>query len=169
MLVCTGFAAGSATAPWGRIHSTAGTSAHRTFKLKFCSAAFVTLTFISRVTSGASRPTHAFRATKSSAASRKSIQKSSISSLTVVQVGAPEHPLSGAVFPLILKRRHFTGSAIGGIAETEEMLTFCAERKISADIELIPIQKINEAYERMLKSDVKYRFCIDMASLKSAA
>jgi uncharacterized zinc-type alcohol dehydrogenase-like protein len=88
---------------------------------------------------------------------------------TLVQVGAPENPLSVAVFPLILKRRHFAGSAIGGIAETQEMLNFCAERKISADIELIPIQKINEAYERMLKSDVKYRFCIDMASLKSAA
>jgi alcohol dehydrogenase (NADP+) len=67
-----------------------------------------------------------------------------------------------------MKRRHFVGSAIGGIPETQEMLDFCAERNISADVEIIAIQKINEAYERMLKSDVKYRFSIDMASLKSA-
>jgi uncharacterized zinc-type alcohol dehydrogenase-like protein len=84
---------------------------------------------------------------------------------TMVQVGAPEHPLSIGVFPLILRRRHFVGSAIGGIAETQEMLNFCAAKKITADVEIIPIQKINEAYERMLKSDVKYRFSIDMASL----
>jgi len=88
---------------------------------------------------------------------------------TLVQVGAPENPLSVAVFPLLLKRRHFAGSAIGGIAETQEMLDFCAERKIAAEVEIIPIQDINEAYERMLKSNVKYRFSIDMASLKSAA
>lgn len=86
---------------------------------------------------------------------------------TMVQVGAPEHPLPIAVFPLIMKRRNFAGSMIGGIAETQEMLDFCAARNITADVEIIPIQKINEAYERMLKSDVKYRFSIDMASLKA--
>ncbi len=88
---------------------------------------------------------------------------------TMVQVGAPEHPLPIAAFDLIPKRRAFAGSMIGGIPETQEMLDFCAERNITADIEIIPIQKINEAYERMLKSDVKYRFSIDMGSLKKAA
>jgi len=87
---------------------------------------------------------------------------------TMVQVGAPEHPLPIAVFPLLLKRRNFAGSAIGGIKETQDMLDFCSQHNITADIEMIPIQKINEAYERMLKSDVKYRFCIDMATLKTA-
>jgi uncharacterized zinc-type alcohol dehydrogenase-like protein len=86
---------------------------------------------------------------------------------TMVQVGAPEHPMPIAVFPLIMKRLNFSGSMIGGIAETQEMLNFCAERGISADVEIIPIQQINEAYERMLKSDVKYRFSIDMTSLKA--
>ncbi len=65
-------------------------------------------------------------------------------------------------------RRTLAGSLIGGIAETQEMLDFCGEHGITADVEVIPIQKINEAYERLLRSDVKYRFCIDMASLKSA-
>lgn len=85
---------------------------------------------------------------------------------TMTLVGAPAtpHP-SPQVFNLILKRRHLAGSLIGGIAETQEMLDFCAAHGIAADIELIPIQRINEAYERMLKSDVKYRFVIDMASL----
>jgi uncharacterized zinc-type alcohol dehydrogenase-like protein len=87
---------------------------------------------------------------------------------TLVQVGAPEHPLPVAVFPLLLRRRSFSGSAIGGIAETQEMLEFCAAKGITADVEIIPIQEINEAYERMLKSDVKYRFSIDMSSLKAA-
>jgi uncharacterized zinc-type alcohol dehydrogenase-like protein len=87
---------------------------------------------------------------------------------TLVQVGAPEHPLPVAVFPFLLRRRSLSGSGIGGIAETQEMLDFCAAHKITADVEIIPIQKINEAYERMLKSDVKYRFSIDMASLKAA-
>ncbi len=82
-------------------------------------------------------------------------------------VGAPEKPLQVAAFPLILKRRSFSGSLIGGIAETQEMLDFCGKHNITADVEVIPIQKINEAYERMLKSDVKYRFSIDMASLKN--
>jgi uncharacterized zinc-type alcohol dehydrogenase-like protein len=72
-----------------------------------------------------------------------------------------------AAFNLILPRRIFTGSAIGGIAETQEMLDFCAAHKIVSDIELIPIQKINEAWERLVKQDVKYRFVIDMASLKA--
>jgi uncharacterized zinc-type alcohol dehydrogenase-like protein len=89
---------------------------------------------------------------------------------TMTLVGAPAtpHP-SPAVFNLIMKRRHLAGSLIGGIRETQEMLDFCAEHGITSDIELIPIQKINEAYERMLKSDVKYRFVIDMASLQNEA
>ena len=87
---------------------------------------------------------------------------------TMVQVGAPEHPMPIAAFDLIFKRRNFAGSLIGGIAETQEMLEFCAKHNIASDVEIIPIQKINEAYERMLKSDVKYRFTIDMASLKAA-
>jgi alcohol dehydrogenase (NADP+) len=81
-------------------------------------------------------------------------------------VGAPEKPSPVSSFNLIMGRRSLAGSAIGGIRETQEMLDFCAEKGISADIELIPIQKINEAYERLLKSDVKYRFVFDMASLK---
>jgi uncharacterized zinc-type alcohol dehydrogenase-like protein len=85
---------------------------------------------------------------------------------TLVQVGAPEQPLPVAVFSLIFARRNFAGSLIGGIPETQEMLDFCGKHNITSDIEMIPIQKINEAYERMLKSDVKYRFVIDMASLK---
>ncbi len=82
------------------------------------------------------------------------------------QVGVPAQPLDVGVFNLVARRRVFTGSAIGGIKETQEMLDFCGKNNIVSDIELIPIQKINEAYERMLKSDVKYRFVIDMASLK---
>jgi len=85
---------------------------------------------------------------------------------TLTQVGAPNEPLPVAVFGLIFGRRQFAGSLIGGIAETQEMLDFCAERGIVSDIELIGIQQINEAYERLLKSDVRYRFVIDMASLK---
>jgi alcohol dehydrogenase (NADP+) len=85
----------------------------------------------------------------------------------ITMVGAPEKPLPVSVFGLILGRRSFSGSPIGGIAETQEMLDFCGEHNITADVEVIPIQKINEAYERMVKSDVKYRFAIDMASLRS--
>jgi alcohol dehydrogenase (NADP+) len=81
-------------------------------------------------------------------------------------VGAPEHPPAVEPFSLIFKRRQYAGSLIGGIPETQEMLDFCAEKRITADIELIRIQQINEAYERLLKGDVKYRFVIDMASLK---
>ncbi|MFG3500679.1 NAD(P)-dependent alcohol dehydrogenase [Pseudomonas sp. NPDC047963] len=88
---------------------------------------------------------------------------------TMTLVGAPASPHpSPSVFGLIFKRRRIAGSLIGGIAETQEMLDFCAEHSIVSDIEMIDIQTINEAYERMLKSDVKYRFVIDMASLKSA-
>lgn len=82
-------------------------------------------------------------------------------------VGAPEHPLPVAAFSLIPFRRTFAGSMIGGIAETQEMLDFCGQHNIVADIEMIDIQDINEAYERLLKGDVKYRFVIDMASLKN--
>src|ERR1700757_3155922 len=85
----------------------------------------------------------------------------------IVMVGAPEKPLPVSVFGLIFRRRSFSGSIIGGIAETQEMLDFCGERNITADVEIIPIQKVNEAYERLVRSDVKYRFSIDMASLKS--
>lgn len=85
---------------------------------------------------------------------------------TLTLVGAPEKPLPVAAFNLLLPRRQFAGSAIGGIAETQEMLDFCAEHGITSDIEMIRIDQVNEAYERLLKSDVKYRFVIDMASLK---
>jgi uncharacterized zinc-type alcohol dehydrogenase-like protein len=81
-------------------------------------------------------------------------------------VGAPSEPLDVTAFSLIMGRRRLAGSAIGGIAETQEMLDFCGAHDITADVEVIPIQKVNEAYERLLKSDVKYRFSIDMASLK---
>ncbi len=86
---------------------------------------------------------------------------------TLTLVGAPEQPLPVSAFNLLLPRRNFAGSAIGGIAETQEMLDFCAAHGIVSDIELIPIQKINEAWDRLLKQDVRYRFVIDMASLKS--
>jgi uncharacterized zinc-type alcohol dehydrogenase-like protein len=85
---------------------------------------------------------------------------------TLCLVGAPDHPHpSPGVFGLILKRRSLAGSAIGGIRETQEMLDYCAEHGIVSDVELIPIQEIDRAYDRMLKSDVKYRFVIDLASL----
>lgn len=86
---------------------------------------------------------------------------------TLTLVGAPEHPLPVSAFNLLLPRRNFAGSAIGGIRETQEMLDFCASKGISSDVELIPIQRINEAWERLLKQDVRYRFVIDMASLKA--
>jgi alcohol dehydrogenase (NADP+) len=82
-------------------------------------------------------------------------------------VGAPEKPFAISAFPLIFARRSLSGSLIGSIAETQEMLDFCGKHNITADVEVIPIQKINEAYDRLLKADVKYRFSIDMASLKS--
>jgi uncharacterized zinc-type alcohol dehydrogenase-like protein len=86
---------------------------------------------------------------------------------SMVIVGLPEKPASVAAFSLVLGRRSLAGSAIGGIAETQEMLDFCGKHNITSDIEVIPIQKVNEAYERVLKSDVRYRFVIDMASLNA--
>ena len=86
---------------------------------------------------------------------------------TMVLVGVPEKPLPVATTGLIFGMRNLAGSMIGGIAETQEMLDFCGERNITSTVEVIGIQQINEAYERMLKSDVKYRFSIDMASLKN--
>lgn len=85
---------------------------------------------------------------------------------TMICVGAPPAPAQVPAFNLILNRRSIGGSLIGGLPETQEMLDYCGEHNIVSDIELIPIQKINEAYERMLKGDVKYRFVIDIASLK---
>ena len=85
----------------------------------------------------------------------------------ITMVGAPEKPLPVEVFNLIFNRRSFSGSPIGGIPETQEMLDFCGAHNITADVEVIPIQKVNEAYERLARSDVKYRFSIDMASLKA--
>src|SRR5580704_13239731 len=85
---------------------------------------------------------------------------------TMALVGAPSKPAPVSAFNLIMGRRSLAGSAIGGIRETQEMLDFCGEKGITSDIELIPIQKVNDAYARLLKSDVKYRFVIDMASLK---
>jgi len=85
----------------------------------------------------------------------------------ITLVGAPEQPLGVSSFALIMGRRSLSGSNIGGIAETQEMLDFCGAHNITADVEVIPIQQVNEAYERLLKSDVKYRFSIDMASLRS--
>ncbi len=82
-------------------------------------------------------------------------------------VGAPDKPQAVAAFSLIMKRRSLSGSNIGGIAETQEMLDFCGKNNITADVEVIPIQKVNEAYQRMLRADIKYRFSIDMSSLKS--
>jgi uncharacterized zinc-type alcohol dehydrogenase-like protein len=81
-------------------------------------------------------------------------------------VGAPEKPLALNSFGLLLGRRSVSGSPIGGIAETQEMLDFCGKNNITADVEVIAMQQINEAYDRLLKADVKYRFSIDMASLK---
>jgi uncharacterized zinc-type alcohol dehydrogenase-like protein len=86
----------------------------------------------------------------------------------MVVVGAPTEPAPVSAFSLIFGNKKLAGSLIGGIAETQEMLDYCGEHKIVSEIEIIPAQKINEAYERMLKSDVKYRFVIDLASLKSS-
>lgn len=85
---------------------------------------------------------------------------------TLTLVGAPMDPLPVTSFSLILGRRSFSGSLIGGIKETQEMLDFCAEHNITSDIEIIGVNEVNDAYERLLKGDVKYRFVIDMASLK---
>ena len=85
----------------------------------------------------------------------------------ITLVGAPEKPLAVGAFGLLIGRRSISGSPIGGIPETQEMLDFCGAHGITSDVEVIPIQKVNEAYERLLKQDVKYRFSIDMASLKA--
>ncbi|WNG21063.1 NAD(P)-dependent alcohol dehydrogenase [Cystobacter fuscus] len=85
---------------------------------------------------------------------------------TMVLVGLPETPVPLAAAPLVFRRRRLAGSLIGGIRETQEMLDFCGKHNVAADIEVIPVQKINEAYERMIKSDVRYRFVIDIASLR---
>jgi len=85
---------------------------------------------------------------------------------TMTLVGAPEKPTPISAFALLFRRRQLAGSIIGGIRETQEMLDFCADHGLASDIEMIPIQQINQAYERLLKGDVKYRFVIDMASLK---
>ena len=86
----------------------------------------------------------------------------------ITLVGAPDKPLPVASFALIMGRKSLSGSLIGGLAETQEMLDFCGQHDITSDIEMIRMDQINEAYERMLKSDVKYRFVIDMASLQTA-
>jgi uncharacterized zinc-type alcohol dehydrogenase-like protein len=83
----------------------------------------------------------------------------------LVMVGVPPEPVPVNVFNLVMPRRQMAGSLIGGIAETQEMLDFCAKHGITCDVEMIPMSKINEAYERMLKSDVKYRFVIDMGTI----
>jgi uncharacterized zinc-type alcohol dehydrogenase-like protein len=85
---------------------------------------------------------------------------------TMVLVGAPDEPAPLDAFPLLTKRRRLAGSAIGGIRETQEMLDFCASHGIASDVEVIPIQKINEAWERTVRSDVRYRFVIDIESLR---
>jgi uncharacterized zinc-type alcohol dehydrogenase-like protein len=84
---------------------------------------------------------------------------------TMCLVGAPEHPTPVGAFSLLTNRRSLAGSGIGGLPETQEMLDFCAEHNITADVEVIAMKDINAAYERMLKSDVKYRFSIDMSTL----
>src|SRR6202042_623786 len=85
---------------------------------------------------------------------------------TMTLIGAPSKPAPVSAFNLLMRRRSLAGSGIGGIRETQEMLDFCAEHGITADVERINIQQIDKAYERLLNSDVKYRFVIDMASLK---
>jgi len=86
---------------------------------------------------------------------------------TLVELGMPEHPMTVPVVPLVSQRRSLSGSMIGGIAETQEMLDFCAERDVRPEIEVIQPDYINEAYERVLASDVRYRFVIDTAALRS--
>ena len=85
---------------------------------------------------------------------------------TMILVGAPETPTPVQAFSLIFKRRRLAGSLIGGIRETQQMLDFCAQHQIESEVEIIPIQQVNEAYERVIRGDVRYRFVIDMASLK---
>ena len=84
---------------------------------------------------------------------------------TMILVGVPDKPAQLEAFPLILKRRRLVGSLIGGIQETQDMLDFCAKHHIGADVEVVPIQQVNEAYDRLVRGDVRYRFVIDMSSL----
>lgn len=84
---------------------------------------------------------------------------------TLILVGAPDKPVPLEPFPLILQRRRIAGSLIGGIRETQQMLDFCAERGIESEIEVVPIQRVNEAYERVIRGDVRFRFVIDLSSL----
>jgi uncharacterized zinc-type alcohol dehydrogenase-like protein len=84
---------------------------------------------------------------------------------TMVLVGAPEKPLELSAFSLLANRRRLAGSLIGGIRETQEMLDYCAEKNITSDVEVIPVERIEEAYERTIKGDVRYRFVIDMKTL----
>jgi uncharacterized zinc-type alcohol dehydrogenase-like protein len=84
----------------------------------------------------------------------------------MVLVGMPD-PVPLAAASLVMQRRHLAGSLIGGIRETQEMLDFCASRGVVSDVEVIPIRMVNEAYERVIRSDVRYRFVIDIASLKN--
>ena len=86
----------------------------------------------------------------------------------LICVGLPAEPMGVPAFSLVPRRRSIAGSMIGGIAETQEMLDYCAAHNIASDVEVIPIQRINEAYERTIKGQVKYRFVIDIASLKEA-
>jgi len=86
----------------------------------------------------------------------------------LICVGLPAEPMGVPAFSLVPRRRSIAGSMIGGIAETQEMLDYCAAHHIVSDVEVIPIQQINEAYERTIKGQVKYRFVIDIASLKDA-
>ena len=86
---------------------------------------------------------------------------------TLCSVGLPEQPLSIAPFSILANRRSLSGSMIGGMAETQEMLDYCAEHGIVSDIEMTSIDKLPDAYERVIKGDVKYRFVIDMATLPS--
>ena len=87
----------------------------------------------------------------------------------ITLVGAPAQPFTIPAFSLLMGRRSLSGSVIGGLPETQEMLEFCAEHAIAADVEVIPIQRVNAAFERLQRSDVKYRFVIDMASLRGVA
>ena len=85
---------------------------------------------------------------------------------SMVLLGIPEKQVPIGATPLISRRRSLSGSMIGGIRETQEMLEFCGKHSVTSDIELVSIQRVNEAYERVLKSDVRYRFVIDLATLK---
>jgi uncharacterized zinc-type alcohol dehydrogenase-like protein len=85
---------------------------------------------------------------------------------TLILVGAPEKPALLEPFPLILQRRRIAGSVIGGIRETQEMLDFCAAQGVAADVEVIPIQDVNHAYDRVLRGDVRFRFSIDLGTLQ---